>query len=617
MRIHTMATLVCALWMLTQAQCKKAETHELEPGNTETGDQIDPDEVVSVGIRPSVVQIDLYTPIDLKAHARTRDGGWYDTVGGTWHSTNDDRATVDENGHLIPRNLGPVLIEYEWEGIAAEPATIEIVAPGKMDVTVVDVRNGEPAAGVNVGLSYGHEFVVQGVTDGTGQVRLEGSFQGPVSLFAWKEEGFRGAAIAQVAPRQVYLPIYPAGEAYGVGTMKGVVNFDDSDMGEGNIGVALAVPSIDDNPIALEAKQLLGRDQDLSGYGLNWTVPENVQISGIMDNFHGDVEPGRRVIFAAGGVYDLGIALELALNLDTYGTGAIFPTMTNHIENLRVGFSQPYDFEPDGAISGIQIDLMTELPIETWLDLAPPPPGGYWPDPILVLSFREFSNYGFVGVGFGTGDHPYMPDADPPEDDDDDDDDATWAAARGGLEERIWMPVREAARDGIFEDVPSRHLAFLWEGGVDYGGRATGVVSSPTTRDKLVLPDFLELIETTTPAADSWHIQWASPEGTDLTRVYARPDCALDDMDRWYVFGPGMDEFRFATDAPRIHVYGPETTCDPIRGWGTVFSPHAFSLELVSYQSLINIHDEPVWEYWEYVNRRTYDEIYADGVNFP
>ena len=617
MRIQSLAMALSALWMLTLAQCKEAETHELEPGNTETGDQLDPDEVVSVGIRPSLVQIDLFTEIDLKAHARTRDGGWYDTVGGTWHSTNDDRATIDENGHLVPRNLGPILIEYEWEGISAEPATIEIVAPGQLDVTVVDERNGDPIPDVNVGVSYGHEFLAQGITDSTGTVRLTGSFQGPVSIFAWRMDGFRGAAIAQVAPRQVYLPMRPVGEAYGYSTMKGQIQFEE-DLGEGDIGVGLAVPSIFDNPIALEARQLLGADQDLSGYGLNWTVPQNVQISGIMDNFHGVVEPGRRVIFAAGGIYDLGIALELALNLDSYGTGAIFPTMTSHIDDLRVGFSEPYDFEPDGEIAGIQIDMSTELPIETWLDLAPPPPGHYWPDPILVLSWREFSNYGYVGVGFGTGDHPYMPDADPPQDDDDDDD-ATWAATRA-IEERIWMPVREAARDGIFEDVPSRHLAFLWEGGVAYGGRATGVVSTPTIRDKVVLPDFLELIDTSVPAADSWHLQWNSPAGTDMTRIYARPDCAMDEFDRWYVFGPAMNEFRFSTDAPRINVYGPDTSCVPLHcdgDWGTVFSPHAFSLELVSYQSLINVHDEPVWEYWEYVNRRTYDEICAPMIDFP
>ena len=63
MRIRAITLAVGALWMLTQAQCKKAETHELEPGNTETGDQIDPEEVVSVGIRPSLVQIDLFTEI--------------------------------------------------------------------------------------------------------------------------------------------------------------------------------------------------------------------------------------------------------------------------------------------------------------------------------------------------------------------------------------------------------------------------------------------------------------------------------------------------------------------------------------------------------------------------
>ena len=397
--------------------------------------------------------------------------------------------------------------------------------------------------------------------------------------------------------------------------MQGVVNFDEDEMGDGKVALAMAIPSVHGNPVSISALDLLGKTRLREGYGLEWNVPENVQINGIVDEWQGEVAPGKRVVFATGAVYDFGIALEMAFNMEAYGTGAIFPTMTQHIDELRVGFSEPIEFEPNGDVEGIEIDLMTDLPLETWLDLAPPPPGYYWPDPLLVLSWREYQDCGFVGIGFGTGDHAYVPDDDPPEDDSAGDDDATWSHVGGQLTERIWMPVREAARDGVFEDVPTRHLAFAWENGVDIGGRATGVVSSPTMRDRIVMPDFLDLIATDAPVPDSFVFAWTPPAGTDMSWVWADVECAESDSDSVQVFGPALEEFRFPTGIPRIEVDTED--CTPRYGWGTRFMPEAHSLELVSYQSLINIHDEQMKDFWEYVNRRTYAFEFGENVNFP
>ena len=617
MNLSRVAAVALIPFLLLLAQCKKPETHVLDPGNTDTGDTIDPEDVISVGIRPSTVQIDLHTEIDLKAHARTRDGGFYDTVGGTWTTTNGDRATIDENGHLVAKNLGPVLIEYKWEGIAAEPATIEIVGPGTMEVTVVNMQTGEPIANAHVGVSYGHDFLATGDTDSNGFVKLEGDFQGPVTVTAWREEGYRYGSVVEVAPRQINLPLFPAALEWGTGYMSGQAEFED--LGTAEVGLAMAIPSLPQNPISISVKDLLGEDVPREGFGQQWLLPENIQISFVDDHiaetFQGEIDPGRKVIFAAGGVYDVGIMLEMTANMNSYGTGAIFPTLTHHIDDMRVGFSDIYDIEPYSETEGISLTMDTELPLETWLDLAPPPAGYYWPDPILVLSWREYQDAGWVGIGFGTGDHAYAPQGDPPADDSADDDDATWTFIGGQLQERIWMPVREAARDGVFEDMPSRHLAFVWENGVDYGGRATGVVSSPTMRDRIVLPDFLDLIETSAVVVDSWVFEMQTPAGADFTWLMTDPACGTGDADSWHTFGPATNEFRFPTELPRIEV---STNCNPQYGdFGTKFIPEAHSLELVSYQSLVNIHDEPLKDFWHYVNRRTYSFEYGELCNFP
>ena len=88
---------------------------------------------------------------------------------------------------------------------------------------------------------------------------------------------------------------------------------------------------------------------------------------------------------------------------------------------------------------------------------------------------------GLVAVGFGTGNHPYLPEGDPPGDDDaGDDDDATGAQVIAAeLEERVWVPVREVARDGVFEDVGTRYYAFIQENGIEGGNRGEEYGTDP------------------------------------------------------------------------------------------------------------------------------------------
>ncbi len=622
MRARRVVVIALAPVLILAVRCKQEEPEERDPGNTETGEQLDPDEVVDLEIRPSYVQIDKFSELDLKAFARTRDGGFYDVTGGTWHSTNDDRATIDESGHLVPKAIGPALIEFQWEGIAAEAATVDVVADGRMEVTVVDGIDGTPVPEALVGIAYGHEFLVTGETDSNGFVVLDGDFEGVVSVSAMATEGYRYTSLAGVVPRQVIVPLARATVSYGLGDIAGNIRFDEDDLTAGNVAVAMAIPSLQHSPIAISAGDLLGRNREVSGFGLAWNIPENVEIVGseeaLTEGWEGRMLPGRHTVFAAGGVYDLSIALELALNLESYGTGALFPTMTQHIERLRFGVSEPQDFEFDCDVEGIEIPLDTELPVETWLDMAPPPPGHYWPDPILVLSWRQYQDAGYVGIGFGTGNHPYMPEGDPPEDDDTgDDDDATWTAIGGQLEERVWMPVREVARDGVFEDLPSRHLAFVWESGVDMGGKATGVISTYTTDERVVLPDFLDLPEIFDVVPESWHVEWDAPEGTDMTRMWTRPNCSEGDADAWEVIGPAMAGFRYPKGFPAMEIE-PLEECNPDDGvLGTGLNLQALSLELASYQSLVNAHDESIVEFWEYVNRRSYADGFAPEADFP
>lgn len=609
-RFLVLLALAAGLLVLSCTQSEDPEDDDR--GNTETGEDLDPAEVVEVGVRPTLIQIDASTELGMKAHAATRDGGWYDTIGGTWAVSDESIATIDQKGALVPQQEGEVQVTYTWEGFESEPATVQIVPPGTMEVTLVDWVTGEPVVGATVGVSTGAIFLAQGETDEQGHVTLQGPFSGKVHVTFFGDDDHRRQTLADVAPRQVAFPVVPMPGRWGTGKMHGVVSFDEDDQEPGTIGVALVVPALAESPISISAGELLGENRKLQGYNLAWEIPENVQIQGIADTFIGNVDPGERVVFAAGGVYDLGVALELAFNIQDIGIGAIFPTITGNIEQLRFGASQPIEFPWSRLTKDIELECTTELPLENWVDVAPPPAGHYWPEPILVLGWRPYADHGLVAVGFGTGNHPYLPEGDPPGDDDTgDDDDATGAqVVAAELEERVWVPVREVARDGVFEDVGTRYYAFIQENGIEGGNRGTAVISPPTTQVRTKLPDFLELIEFLEPEPGSWVYELQPPVGTDMMQLLANPEC---NPDYWLVTGPTMTSFRFPQGLPMLY----EEPCNSSDGPGMVFAPEAWSLERASYQSLINLHDEPMRERWTYVNRRTYAAQWVPDVEFP
>ena len=612
------ATLAVAALLLVSLECNKPVEEDPGDGNTETGENLDPEEVIEVGIRPTQIRLDTATELDMNAFALTRDGGFYDTVGGTWQISDESIATIDAAGHVVPLGQGEVQVSYSWEGLDAEASIVEIVAPGRLEVTVIDWATGEPIAGVNVGVGTGHDIVEQAITNTDGFATVEGDFEGPLAVTAWTDIGYKYLTFDRVASRQLRLPMEPVDEGHPPVQVQGQIQFDEDEIEPGKVALGLAMPSVHRNPVSISSSDLLADYTELDGYGLSWAVPENVQINGVHDNYVAMVPPSRRAIFAAGGVYDLGVALDLALNLNEHGPGVIFPMMTSNIDDLRVGVTDPIDFPAQEEMLGIDMPLETPLPVETWVDVAPPPAGYYWPDPILVLSWREYEDCGWVATGFGTGNHPYLPEGDPPQDDDDDS--TRSAATKSELEERVWVEVHEAARDGAFEDTPSRHFALVMEDGMRHEHRTSIVVSPPTTKDRVRLPDFLDLIEKIKPEVDSWVYNWSLPEGTDMNWLKVEPRCYVSNTQGWNIYMPPSDEFLFPQGLPGL-VLDPEGPCPDDegvdQGHRMNFYTEALALEMVNYQSLINIHDESFEDFWDKVNRRSLVNEYKYNTGFP
>ncbi|MCK6530582.1 hypothetical protein L6R50_24480 [Myxococcota bacterium] len=584
---------------------------------TETGEDIDTGDVTSIEVRPGDVSIDLYTELDLKASAILLDGSFYDLRGVTWTSDAPDVAVINSTtGHLVPVSEGEARIVAEFEGLRSLPTPVTVVAPGAVEVTVVDSATGQgvPFAFVAVG---DDPVLAQGMADHQGRILLEGPITGPVTITC-AADGYDRTTAVGVAPRTAKIPVVlqqDLDDAY----VEGKVRFSEDDQAPGTISMALVMPTTPVNPIFLWALELIGPARHLSGWGLEWDLPENLYVDGLTTEFKSTTRPGEAVYFAAGGAWDLGVMLEMGNAINESGVGPVIETMTRHIEDMRFGLSAPFHLPPDGEVIAPEFAVDVQLTVKVDVDTPAPPEGAWFPDPVTVMAWRTVGPQGYAAIGFGSNDHPYI-DTDPPGDDDDSTFEAQGGAGASAVtlaapiqaEERVNVPVSEIPREGVlddvFEGVGSRYLAFVNEGGTSSDKyRGSLVVSPPVFDSDVRLPSFLTLTAPIVPDTHERTLHWASDPEVDLERFVL----TVDESRRWWVFAPGgLGEATL-----------PDGLFDPFTEQTTVvedmdgvrWTGESMSLEIADYQSLLNEADEGIEDLEELVNRRATYEL----VPFP
>ena len=337
------------------------------------------------------------------------------------------------------------------------------------------------------------------------------------------------------ALRDVSVP-YPRAKVVGDVTFSGEPEV-------GQMGLAVVLASTPYGPPYFSISDVMANDRNIDEFGLNVDLPANVVIRDIADMYIAPTFEGEQVLSVAGGYFDLGEVLAIALAVQEQGASSVFNFVGAFADRLQFGVTGPIDvphetLEQPTWIYDVPLALDQPLDREVAVSLPEPPEEFYTQDPPTVLSYRELKeDRGFMVTGMGVGLEPFShPDADPPADDDDsagDDDDSTRSESaspggpslwNGGREAWEIVPVLDSSADGGLGTARTIYGASAVYDGLGRSGDATMSFSPPMTGTHAVLPDFPPLYEVLALNDTLGHFAWEGTEDVDAvrTKIYYR-----------------------------------------------------------------------------------------------
>lgn len=232
-----------------------------------------PNPVSSIVVTPGQFQLDLASTVQFRARAFLRSGEETE-VTLTWVSSDEGVATLDASGRLTPVSPGVAEITASYDGVSSNAAQVEVLANGKMTITLVDATTRAPLPGAV--LYRGLEGTESYTADENGVIVMEGDFSGP-QIVTGTLTGYYHSTLYNVVQRTVELPMRAAAEAVQ-GQFKGDVDF--SAMGplpdNKTIRVGLITRSFVGNPLALDTNTIIGKNRWVDVCGTTTALPSNI-----------------------------------------------------------------------------------------------------------------------------------------------------------------------------------------------------------------------------------------------------------------------------------------------------------------------------------------------------
>lgn len=523
------ALAVFAALIVSPSGCKKEEPDE-DPGDglVQPGDQ-----VVGLQVRPAHLVLDGVTPFQLLCVGQTVDGYRAKLDDCAFEITDGAGVELDITGEVTPLEPGEVNIIAVRDELRSDEATVQVTPAGTLDVRVTRGVNGSPIAGAEVRVGV-PDVVAAGTTGADGRVQLSGEFAGPVDLMILTTM-YRDTILQGVQARNVTVALRDISVAYPRAKVRGEVTFT-GEPEVGQMGLAVVLASTPYGPPYFSISDVMANDRNINEYGLNVDLPANVVIRDIADSYTAPIFEGEQVLSVAGGYFDLGEVLAIALAVQEQGASSVFNFVGAFSDRLQFGVTGPIDvpyetMEQQTWVDDVGLTLDLPLDREVAVSLPEPPEEFYSQDPPTVLSYRELKDdLGFVVTGMGVGLEPFShPDADPPPDDDSaDDDDSTRSEATSGSGSSLWnggreaweiVPVLESSADGGLGTARTIYGASAVYDGLGKSGDATMSFSPPMTGTHAVLPPFPALYEVPSLSDTPGHFAWEGPADVDAVRT--------------------------------------------------------------------------------------------------
>ena len=290
--------------------------------DTSGGDTAVP--VPTVSLWPATLVVSPGASYQLRVEAVWEDGTEEDTSKLLWASSDEEIATITEDGTITALAEGEASFLTDVAGAPVE-ASVTVRGDGLLTISVIEADSGNPvnAARVVVG-----ETSVTAGKDGVVDIEVPDGEAIDVIVYTGSsyEPELITTTIVDLVAREVVLPLRLQGaEGSGPVTLTGDADLSGCETGGwSDLTVGIAGSAIQDGPLFWDAADLLGEDEEIEFYTGTTSVPGNIILGEYKEDYTTMARIGSGGVWAfagpisiadaTGAIADPGSALQALLN---------------------------------------------------------------------------------------------------------------------------------------------------------------------------------------------------------------------------------------------------------------------------------------------------------------
>ena len=348
---------------------------------------------VAVEAAPDGLVVNPGATWGLRLSAQSESGVWT-SLDASWTSSAPDVVSVDETDVATAVAVGTATLTGQVAGLSAT-ATVEVRDDGLLSVTVLDASTGELLPGASVVIDDGERLVDE---DSDGVISATVTTSAGLAVTVYLRD-YVPVTVWNTVGRVLRVPLTSQDALVAPrGALAGGVDLSAIAEGEfGNVRVGMAVASVQGPALLLDPGALISTDRTVDIYGVEASLPENLYIGGIVEDYSVPADPGPAAVWTMAG--PLPVA-EVTAGLSS--TGDVLELLRTYRDSLSWGYSEGGTVIADETLSA-DLAPATALDLSLAVDVGELPLGFSGDEEVLVLTGQELSAQGFVVTGFGLG----------------------------------------------------------------------------------------------------------------------------------------------------------------------------------------------------------------------
>jgi hypothetical protein len=394
-------TVETGLWIDTSEPSETGDTDTdtaIEPDTAtdtggDTGSPFEGPEYASLALYPDGMVVQPGAIFGLRLVGSTEETEDVAVEHIVFASSDEAVATIDEDGQVTALSVGEISLSATVGEVSAE-VSLTVEDSGTIRVQIIRADTGMPMTEAKVKVEEGD--VAR--TDADGWATLEVETGEPISVHGYLS-GYMAVTVFQTVSRELVIPLQDFDLFDDQTTqISGEVSFDSVDSGSGaDMVIGLALPALPLGPLMLDPDELMSADRELSIFGIDVSLPENLYLKSHAESYAVPARPGEAAVWTIAGPMPIS---EITSSLD--GASDAFELIDSHIADMSWGWADAgtlalgdtvsSDLAPAIAMTGSATIQTGDLPL------------GFSGDEVaLVMVGERLEDVGAVALGLGTG----------------------------------------------------------------------------------------------------------------------------------------------------------------------------------------------------------------------